>query len=307
MHRRHFLTGMAGAAAVPVLGGPDRHRKPTTYVVSDEPGVTPEGIAVARDGHLYVTSVSTGAVYRGHVRRPRMELFLPGGGDGRTAAAGIHTDAAGRIFVAGYNSGALFVYAPSGHLIARRTAETPGAALNDLVVTHDAVYVTDSATGTVHRASWGRGTLGTLRPWLTPDRFDPAPSFLNGIVSTGRHLLVSDQGTEVLHRVTPGRREVVPVRTSATMAGDGLLLEGHRLHAVVNHADGAGGVTFTVRTALLSPDAASGRVVAESGTATSAETPTTIARDGDRLLWVNSQIFSPAPAAPYTVTVVPRG
>lgn len=75
---------------------------PERYLVSTQAGVLPEGIGLARDGRtMYVTSSGTGAVYRGDVRASRLRLFAPAGDAGRTSAAGVHVDQAGRVFVAG--------------------------------------------------------------------------------------------------------------------------------------------------------------------------------------------------------------
>lgn len=302
------LAVLAGAAPGPTLAATGR---PDTYLVSREPGTLPEGIAVAPDGTMYVTSVATGVVYRGHTGRAELRPFLPAGGDGRTAAAGVHLDRRGRIFVAGWDTGALFVHATDGRLLARRVA--PGAALNDLAVTADAVYVTDSATGTVWRASLAGDRIGQLVPWLTEADFPAAPGFLNGIVVTpdGRLALVADQGTgepgsERLWRVDLSGRTATPVEvTGGHLGADGLLIEGERLYGVVNFPDGEGGWHVAVNLALLDADRRTARVVGQSRPAGLAQSPTTIARDGDRLLWVNSQLNAAAPTPPFTVTPVP--
>ncbi|MEO3769824.1 superoxide dismutase [Micromonospora sp. B9E7] len=285
--------------------------RPHTYVVSREPGVLPEGIAVDRDGTLYVSSVGTGAVYRGHVRNRELRPFLPSGADGRTRAAGLDVDRKGRLFVAGWDTGALFVHAPDGELLARRTG--PGAALNDVALTADAVYLTDSATGTVWRATLNGPEVGNLVRWLTAADFPVAPGFLNGIVVTdgGRIALVADQGsgqpgTERLWRVDLVERTATAVEVvDGQMGADGLLLEGDRLYGVVNFPDGAGGWAFAVNLAMLDADRRTARVVRQSRPADLSQSPTTVVRDAGRLLWVNSQLNAPTPAPPFTVTQVP--
>ncbi|MFC3505017.1 SMP-30/gluconolactonase/LRE family protein [Micromonospora krabiensis] len=309
-----FLAAAVAALTVlTVAAGPSpTPDRPDTYVVTREPDVRPEGVAVTPDGTIYVTSVTTGAVYRGDTARPALRPFLPAGGDGRTSAAGVHPDRHGRLFVAGWVTGTLFVHAPDGALLARRTA-TAGAALNDVAVTDDAVYVTDSATGTVWRAALDRTRIGELIPWLAPTDFATAPGFLNGIAVTpdGRYALVADQGTgepgsERLHRVDLRRRTATVVRVSGgQMGADGLLLEGDRLYGVVNFPDGHGGWSFAVNVALLDADRRTARVVRQSRPAPLAQSPTTLARDGGRLLWVNSQLNAPTPTPPFTVSEVP--
>ncbi|MGC4895682.1 SMP-30/gluconolactonase/LRE family protein [Micromonospora sp. DT31] len=281
--------------------------RPDTYVVSTEPGVLPEGIAVTPAGTMYVTSSATGAVYRGDVRRPGLRPFLAAGVGGRTSAAGVRVDHRGRIFVAGWTTGALFVHAPDGTLLARRDA-APGAALNDLAVTGDAVYVTDSATGTLWRAALDGGRVGELVPWVRAADFPAAPVFLNGIVTDapGRLALVAEQGEERLFRVDLAARTATEVEvTSGRMGADGLLLAGHRLYGVVNEPDGAGGWRFVVNRADLGPGLRTARVVERSHPVGVDRSPTTLARDADRLLWVDSQLFAATPTPPFTVTEVP--
>ncbi len=309
MRLRRFLAALAGAALV-LASSPAAHAHalPTTYVVSTGSGIVPEGIAVTATGTIYVTSNGTGAVYRGDVHQARLRPFLPAGGDGRTQAAGIHLDRYGRIFVAGYGTGTLFVYREDGTLLAARPAPVAGAALNDLAFTADAVYVTDSATGILWRAALTATTVGPLTAWLDPSAFPSAPGFLNGIVTTvdGRLALVADQGTNVLFRVDLATRSATEVALAGgTMGADGLLLEGSRLYGTVNFPDPAGGDDFVVRLAVLNPAYTAGTVTAQSGAEGDAQTPTTLARDHGRLLWVNSQIASPTPGPPWTVTEVP--
>ncbi|TWG11156.1 hypothetical protein FHX75_15248 [Micromonospora palomenae] len=302
------LAVLTTAAPAPALAAEAR---PDTYVVSRDPGVRPEGIAVAGDGTMYVTSVSDGAVYRGNVRDRELRPFLPAGADGRTRAAGVHLDRRGRIFVAGWDTGTLFVHAPDGRLVTRRVAA--GAVLNDLALTDDAVYLTDSTGGGLWRAELADGRVGELTPWVPASAFPATPGFLNGIVVTagGRVALVADQGTgepgsERLWRVDlVGRTATVVEVAGGQLGADGLLLDGDRLYGVVNFPDGAGGWSFAVNVALLDTDRRTARVVRQSGTAGLAQSPTTIARDGDRLLWVNSQLNAAAPTPPFTVTRVP--
>lgn len=287
--------------------------QPCTYTVSTEPGVFPEGVAVTGDGTIYVTSLGTGAIYRGSTTRPTMEVFLPGGLDGRAQAAGIHLDKRGRLFVAGYATGALFVYSEDGRLLAKRVAPADGATLNDLVIVDDAVYVTDTMLHMVWRVQLSGSRIGELEPWLVPADFPVPPGYLNGIVVTAdkRFLLVADQGTdqpgyERLYRVDQTERQVTVVAvTGGQMGADGLLLEGRRLYGVVNFPNSEGGWSFATNLAILTEDYAAAAVVGQSQPATMERSPTTLARVGDRLLWVNSQLASPSPAPPFVVTEVP--
>ncbi|MGV9804247.1 hypothetical protein [Micromonospora chersina] len=88
------------------------------------------------------------------------------------------------------------------------------------------------------------------------------------------------------------------------LGADGLLLEGDLLYGVVNFPDGAGGWSFAVNLVRLDADRRTARLVRQSQPAGLDESPTTIARDGERLLRVNSQLNAAAPTPPFTVTPV---
>ncbi|GAA1590939.1 hypothetical protein GCM10009789_51020 [Kribbella sancticallisti] len=279
------------------------HHHPQTYVVSTTPGDTPEGIEVTRNGTIYVTSVGTGAVYRGTVRSPNLKPFLPAGSDGRTSATGVHVDRWGRVLVAGASTSKLYMYDARGRLLAIRAAQQ-GSFLNDFTFTSDAVYVTDSAHNQIWRATLTKDGLGQLKPWLTRDKIEPIPYFLNGIVTDGRALLVGEQGQDVTYRVDLRTKAVRPLEVTGAngiLSGDGYLLEGRRLYAVYN----AGGGKYVTRLAVLDRDWTKARVIADSMPGATNATPTTVARDGNRLLWVNSQLDVAPGTPPYTVSVVP--
>jgi sugar lactone lactonase YvrE len=274
--------------------------------------VLPEGITVAADGTLYVSSIGGGAIFRGHVDEPHLDEWVPAGDAGRTQAAGIHVDRRGRVFVAAAvgADGVLDVYDRQGRLLARREPPVQPAALNDLVLTRDAVYVTDSVRQVVYRAVLRGREIGELEEWLDLNPHSPAPPddrFLNGIVAgAGRRvLLVADLMTEVLFRVHVATRAVEIVDLGgAEWGGDGMLLEGRDLYAVIWDDQPDGSFTQQVRAARLAPDLRSGTVVARVDHPSFLD-PTTLARDRDRLLVVNSQLLHQPGTPPFTVTAIP--
>ncbi|MFI2913619.1 hypothetical protein ACG2OD_35975 [Streptomyces sp. PDY-4] len=288
-------TGAAGARGLP-----------DTYVVSRAPGVLPEGIAVARDGTVYVSSDGTGRLFRGHVGDPELRPFAARGIDDRTSTLGVHTDRRGRVYSVGGAS--LTVHDERGRLLARRTAEDGPlgtADLNDLVITRDAVYVTDWANPVVHRAELRHGRLGPLRPWLdirgANPRFPARYWLLNGIVADreGGTLLVASNGTEALWRVDTSSREVEQVRLGDESFGaDGMVLRGRTLYAVINYGAPSG-----VYVAELSQDLRTG-AVRHRITGEPFDLPTTLARHGCRLYVVNSQLDDPPGEPPYTVSAI---
>ncbi|MFF7859100.1 hypothetical protein [Streptomyces sp. NPDC007904] len=290
------VAGQAGTAGARGL--------PDTYVVSRDPGILPEGIAVERDGTMYVSSDGTGRLFRGHVGDPELRPFAARGVDDRTGTLGVRTDHRGRVHSVGGAS--LTVHDRSGRLLASRTAQDGplGAAdLNDLVITEDAVYVTDWANPVVHRAELRHGRPGPLRPWLdirgASPRFPAQYWLLNGIVAdrAGETLLVASNGTEALWRVDTASRSVEQVRLGGESFGaDGMVLRGRTLYAVLNY-----GAPHGVYVAELSEDLREGEV-RHRITGERLDLPTTLARHGCRLYVVNSQLDDPPGEPPYTVS-----
>lgn len=292
-------TGQTGTAGARDLPG--------TYVVSRGPGILPEGITVARDGTVYVSSDGTGRLFRGHVSDPELRPFAARGIDDRSSTLGVHTDRRGRVHSVGGAS--LTVHDGGGRLLARRTAQDGPlgpADLNDLVITKDAVYATDWANPVVHRAEIRNGRLGPLRPWL--DIRSAFPQFpaqywlLNGIVAdrAGETLLVASNGTEALWRVDTATRAVEQVELGGESFGaDGMVLRGRTLYAVLNYGAPSG-----VHIAELSDDLRTG-VVRHRITGEPFDLPTTLARHGCRLYVVNSQLDDPPGEPPYTVSAIP--
>lgn len=280
---------------------------PEVYVVSRDPGTLPEGIAVEPDGTLYVTSKGTGRLFTGRIGDAELRPFAAQGIADRPSALGVHTDARHRVFSVG--GSILTVHDRAGRLVARRRAEDGplGAAnLNDLVITKDAVYVTDWANPVIHRAVLRAGRLGPLRPWLdirgAAPRFPAQYWLLNGITAdrTGRTLLVASNGTEAVWRVNTTTKAVEEVQLGGTSFGpDGMLLRGRHLYAVLNYGAPAG-----VYIAELSRDLRSG-TVEHRITGDRFALPTTLARHGCRLYVVNSQLDDPPGQPPYTVSALP--
>lgn len=280
--------------------------RPSTYAVSSDPADGLEGIHITRDGTAYVTSVFTGEVFKGHTRTGDFETWLPAGSDGRTNATGIHVDRWGTVLVTGAFTGTFYRYAADGTLLAKRSLEGEHF-LNDFTMTRDAVYATDSFTSTVYRASLSKNHLGEFVPFAGAEAFGAKAEFLNGIVSSadGRWLLVADWSSNTTWRVDARTGDVLEVDvTGGSLGGDGLLLRGRTLDAV--QTDWATEETF-VRTARFSADFSRAWIVRDSARVSAIEVgPTTIARDGGRLLWVEGQLSDETPDMPYQVSVVPR-
>lgn len=311
---RTLVVALAVGGLVPVVGDDDEDATRLIELPGDQ--VFPEGIAVDdRTGAFYVGSTADGSVYRGDADDAdgAVEVFAAPGADGRTAVTGMEVDDAGRLFVAGRDTGLIFVYdTASGELLDRFEAasgEEP-TLINDIAVTADAVFVTDSFRPVLYRLALTGDDIGEPEEWL---RFDEGPlryeeGFnLNGIVATDdeRSLIVVQYNTGGLFRIEIATGEIAPIDLDGESAqnGDGMLLDGSTL--------------FIARAAPeqeiveieLDVEAATGRIVDRIRDEAFDE-PTTFAAYEDRFLVVNSQLSMAGddgqPTLPFTVVSLKR-
>ncbi|MGG5259091.1 SMP-30/gluconolactonase/LRE family protein [Phycicoccus avicenniae] len=266
--KRTVPAALAAAAltvvpAVTTLAAPaSAHARPTSYTLTGDPGGSKfEGIgADTRRGLFYVSEVTGGEIHRGSARSARTEEWLAGDGtDGRFTARGITVDRAGRVYVAGGPNGIgqpdrpdLWVYSPSGRLLAALRAPGDDVFLNDVAIGPDgAAYFTNSNAPQVYRVAQSRGGW-TVSRWA--DATGTVPQLegfnLGGIVvSADRSALVVAQGTTGrLWRFALRDGSVSEVATGgADLTGaDGLVRQGHRLLVVRNFQRFVATLTLTV-------------------------------------------------------------
>ena len=118
-------------------------------------GNFPEKIAIGKGGAFYVGSIPTGAIYRGNLRTGEGSVFIAGA-DGR-AAIGVHL-CHHRLYVAGGPTGKGFVYnARTGADVATLQLTTGSTFVNDVVVTRQAAWFTDSSNPVLYRVPLGPG------------------------------------------------------------------------------------------------------------------------------------------------------
>lgn len=281
-------------------------------------GVFPEGITAA-DDTFYVTSTSDGAVFRGTVGSPDVSVFLPGGADGRTGAAGIDVsdddDRPDYLVIAGGATGKVWVYdADSGDLVATFTngLGTDATFLNDVAIADNGdVFVTDSRSPALYRIPFDQIVAGTQdAPLETFASFDGTPFVYgegfnaNGIVENDNEtaLIVVQSSTGNLYRIDKTSKEVTQVDLGGAMLmnGDGMEMDDDTLY-VVRNRDGL------IAKVDLDDDGRRGSVTGEI-TDPSFAYPTTVAAVDDRLLVVNSQFDKRGgePVEPFTVSSVPE-
>jgi sugar lactone lactonase YvrE len=215
-------------------------------------------------------------------------------GEQGLAAGGIKVDErTNYLFVAGAFGTARVYDAVTGELLADYTLTTdafPATLVNDVIVTRDAAYFTDSFQPVLYKLPLGPG--GAL-PDLSDveeialDGFDFVPGGFNanGIVATpnGDWLIVNNTALGTLYKVDPDTREATQIDLGGDTvpSGDGLLLDGRDLYVMQNFLN-------TISVVRLSTDLNSGEIV-DTITDTAFRVPTTIAEFGSSIYAVNGR------------------
>ena len=257
-------------------------------------GFHPEGIAVRSDGTFYVGSLVDGAIFRGDVRTGSGDVWVAGT-PGRVAVGLSQDEPAGRLFVAGGPTGGGAVYDDeTGELLAEYSFG--GGFVNDVIVTRNAAYFTDSFAPVLYILPFGPGrTLpaadGTESLTLTGDfQFDPSTFNSNGIEASadGATLIVCNSAFGALYAVdaTSGVASEIDLGQAAVPNCDGLVRKGRALFVVQNFLN-------QISAIRLAPDLSRG-VVMSVITSDAFRIPTTVDTFGKSLYVVNSR-FDVAP------------
>ena len=290
----------ASVLAVPVALA----KGPFPATIPLPPGWQPEGIAIGNGKTLYSGSRATGAVYKADLRTGKGTVLVEGVA-GR-AATGLKFNR-GRLFVSGAATGKAFIYdAKTGALIREYQLAAAPTFINDVAVTKDAAYFTDSQQAVIFKLPLGNG--GTLpaaaqRLDLTGDFQLVAGFNLNGIVASpdGRTLIAVQSNTGKLFTIDPntGVTRLIDLGAATVINGDGLLLHGKTLFVVQNQNN-------RIAVVGLAPGLGSG-TINNTITSPNFDVPTTVAMFGSRLYAVNARFTTPpTPTTTYTVVQVKR-
>ncbi len=321
-----LVSGVAALLAAAVLSlGAAAAPFPSSIDLPDD--FAPEGVAVGVGNTFYAGSLWDGDIYTGDLRTGRGRILVDRSPAGQGAnppgtppgmqAAGMKVEG-DRLWVAGGLSGRVFAYdTATGSTLADVAVAPPGAALlNDLVVTSDAVYVTDSFAPQLFVVPLSAGgAVGAPHALAVTGPAGANLGFpgLNGIDATesGGLLVVGHTLLGGMYTLDPvsGVSAAIDLPTGAVPPGvsDGILLRGRTLWVVENFAN-------RVVELDLTADLSAGTVarVVESELF---RIPTTMDVQGNRLVLVNARFdlgFPPplgAPAPPsgtdYDVVQVP--
>jgi sugar lactone lactonase YvrE len=279
------LTSVVAVAAI-AAKGPEKIDLPDGY--------RPEGIAAGKARNIFVGSIPTGRVLEIDTKTGDQREAVPAR-DGHNAIGLKYDKHANRLFVAGGPTGKAFVYdASSGAELAafQLTPTGPDTFINDVVLTRDVAYFTDSRQPVIYAVK--RDLSGVTPIPLTGFPMTPGNN-LNGIAAdpTGRFLLAIQSSTGVLWRIDPatGSHEPVVVGGGPLTAGDGLLLIGGRTLLVVRN------VLNQIAVVKLDRDLLSGEVT-RTISDPAFDVPTTVAKKRGRLYLPNARFRPQGAPAP---------
>jgi sugar lactone lactonase YvrE len=272
-------------------------------------GFQPEGIATGTGTTFYVGSIPTGAVYRGDLRTGEGEVLVQPQA-GRAAIGLKYDDRSGLLFVAGGPTGYAYIYdGGTGANVAEIQLTTLPSFINDVVITKDAAYFTNSFQPFIYRVPLeNNGDLPAVPtveeiPLGGEYQFTPGAFNANGIAATpnGKTLIIVNSTEGALYNVDPttGVATRIDLGTGAVPNGDGILLQGKTLYVVQNRLN-------QIAVIELNADLTSGTIT-EIITDSDFRVPTTIARFGSSLYAVNARFGTPpTPDTEYEVVRVSR-
>lgn len=254
-------------------------------------GFSPEGIVAGSGSDFYVGSLADGSIYKGDFRTGAGDVwFTP---TEARMAVGLDFDPRTKyLFVSGGGFG-------SGYVVDTRSGTEVmnyvfgGGFVNDVVVTKDAAYFTDSFSPNLYRLPLEPD--GSLAPASAVETLPLSGDYVfvagpgnfnaNGIEATpnGDALIVMNSATQSLYLVDPetGEATLIDLNGESLPNGDGILLVGKTLYVVQNFLN-------QIAVVALASDYRSGTIV-DTLTDSDFRIPTTVTRHGGTLYAVNAR------------------
>jgi sugar lactone lactonase YvrE len=270
-------------------------------------GFRPEGITIGRHATAYLGSLADGDIIAVSLRTGEQRLISQGPG---SPSVGLKIDNHGRLFVAGGPTGTgRVIDVKTGDVIRSYEFATGATFVNDVVLTRDYAWFTDSQQPQLYGVPLGRGgrparpgsvvTLPLTGDWRqVPEEFNA-----NGIAQTPdrKALLVVNSTTGLLYRVDPETGAATQVDLGGILLtnGDGLLVRGRTLYVVQNQLN---------QVAVIKLNAAGTRgQLVDTLTSKNFDVPTTVAAFGNSLYLPNARFSTPpTPDTEYWITRIDR-
>jgi sugar lactone lactonase YvrE len=298
------LTMLLVAAPTARADEKDKDEERYPRVISLPNGWQPEGIVAGEGTTLYAGSLATGSIYAADVKTGEGEVVVSV--TGRVSVGLSYDKRSGYLFAAGGPQGKLWVYDPeSGATVGEYTLGQ--GFINDVIVTREAAYVTNSAQPVFYKVPLGKGgelpAQGDVQTIPLSGEWQQVPGFnANGIeaAQNGKYLIIVNSTVGKLYRVDAktGVAKAIDLGGYSVAQGDGLLLEGRTLYVLRNRIE-------TVAVIKLGGSLLQGRLVKEiiaPEPADLLDVPTTIASVKGELYVVNARFGNPAPTtASYTI------
>lgn len=308
--RRWVLKAIGLTGALGLASGVASARPTYPDIIPLPDGFQPEGIVTGRGHSFYVGSLADGSIYRGDLRTGEGDVLVTS--PTIAPAVGLsHDDRSDSLFVAGGPSGRGAIYdgGTGGEIANFELTDALSTFVNDVVVTSDAAFFTDSFRPVLYRVPLG--PAGRVPDPVAPEEISLGGDFVsvagfnaNGIDAPPNedYLLVVNSSTGSLYRVDPlsGFADDIDLGGATLTAGDGILLDGRTLYVVRNQLD-------QIAVVRLEPGAGAGGVV-DTITDPAFDVPTTVTGFGNGLYAVNARfnrVPDPATAA-YDVVRVPK-
>ena len=291
-------------AAAPTASSSSRHF-PVRFDLPNN--FQPEGIAIAGTT-AYFGSRLDGDIYAANLKTGQGRVITQGPG---TGSLGMKVDHRGRLFVAGAAGGnGRVIDTRTGKVLASYTFTTSTPTfVNDVILSKDAAYFTDSQQPVIYKVKLGRngklpGQSGVQTIPLTGDYVHtPMVNNGNGISLTpdGKALIIVQSSTGFLFRVDPrtGVTRKIDLGGAVMTNGDGLLRSGDTLYVVQNRLN-------QIAVLDLNKSGTRGEQIRVI-TSTDFDVPTTAAFFGNRIYLPNARFgVTPTPDTKYWVTAVRR-
>lgn len=267
-------------------------------------GFQPEGVVVGRGPTIYAGSLANGSVYRANLRTGEGELAVPAQ-EGRIAVGLTFDNRTGNLFVAGGPAGEIYVYdTKSGNSLA--AYDVGGGFVNDVIVTKDAAYFTDSFAPVYYRVplapNGGLPDAAEVQTIPLSGDFEQVQGFnSNGIEATpnGDALIIVNSTLGALYKVEPdtGVAARIDLGGETVTSGDGILLNGFTLYVLRNRLN-------QIAVIELAPDLLSGNLT-KTLTDDDFRVPTTLDDFGNALYAVNARFGTPpTPETDYEIVRV---
>ena len=237
----HWFLLLIGALTIPLITTAAKAVFPEVIPLMN--GFQPEGIAQGYGQTFYTGSLNGGAIFRGDLRSGEVEMITP---PGERMAVGMSFDRrSGLLFVAGGGFGAAYVFdGMTGEMVTSFPLTSAATFINDVIVTRDAAYFTDSFQKQFYKLPLGpEGALPAPADVQTiplGDGFDFIPGGFNanGIEATpdGENLIIVNSSAGKLYKVDPmsGEAAAIDLGGGSVSSGDGLVLRGRTLFVVQN-------------------------------------------------------------------------